>query len=87
MLHPIPKPSSLVRSSEPLLGFKVANHLDGGSSHASCLLAWAGTAELTAATFPEINGKSASLELGRRRRGRRDLRDRGRQCRADPGEP
>ena len=58
MLHRIPILSSLVWSSEPLLGFKVANHLDGWSSHAGCLLASVGTAEL-AATSPEINGKIA----------------------------
>jgi hypothetical protein len=59
MLHPIPKPSSLVWSPEPLLGLKVANHLEGRSSHAGCLLASVGAAELTAATFQEITGKIA----------------------------
>ena len=57
MLHHEPEPSSLVCSPKHLLGFKVANHPDGGSSHAGCLLASVGTAELRAATFPEINGK------------------------------
>jgi hypothetical protein len=57
MLPRIPKPSSPVWSSEPLLGFKLAN-LHSGGSHVGCLPASVGTAEL-AATSPEINGKIA----------------------------
>ena len=60
MLHHEPEPSSLGRSPELLLTIKMPNHLDGGSRHASCLLASVGTAQLTAATFPEINGKISS---------------------------
>ncbi len=58
MLSRIPKPSSPVWSSEPLLGFKLAN-LHSGGSHVGCLLASVGTAKLAAATSPEINGKIA----------------------------
>jgi hypothetical protein len=58
MLSRIPKPSSPVWSSEPLFGFKLAN-LHSGGSHVGCLLASVGTAELAAATSPEINGKIA----------------------------
>jgi hypothetical protein len=58
MLPRIPKPSSLVWSSEPLLGFKVAK-LHSGTSHVGCLLASVGTTEPAGATFPEISGKFA----------------------------
>ncbi len=58
MLSRIPKPSSPVWSSEPLFGFRLAN-LHSGGSHVGCLLASVGTAELAAATSPEINGKIA----------------------------
>ena len=58
MLHRISKPSSLVWSSEPLLGFKVAK-LHSGASHVGCLLASVGTTEPAEATFPEISGKIA----------------------------
>ena len=58
MLHRIPKLSSLVWSSEPLLGFKVAK-LHSGASHVGCFLASVGTTEPAGATFPEISGKIA----------------------------
>ncbi len=58
MLHRVPKPSGVVRSSEPLLGFKAAN-LHSGASHIVCLLASVGTTEPAGATFPEISGKIA----------------------------
>jgi hypothetical protein len=58
MLHRIPKPSSLVWSSEPLLGFTVAN-LHSSGSHVGCSLATVGPTELAGATFPEISGKIA----------------------------
>ncbi len=87
MLHPIPKPSNLVWSSEPLLGFKVANHLDGGSSHASCLPASVGTAELAAATLPEINAKIAFQSWVDAREGARTLALTPRSSRSVPTVP
>ena len=58
MVRRIPKPSSLVWSSEPLLGFTVAN-LHSGGSHVGRSLATVGATELAGATFPEISGKIA----------------------------
>ena len=60
MLHCIPKLSSLVWSSEPLLGFKVAK-LHSGASHVGCFLASVGTTEPAGATFPEISGKAGLI--------------------------
>ncbi len=60
MLPRIPNPSCLVWCSEPLLGFKVANLLNGGGSHVGCLLASVGITKPMGATSPRINGKIAS---------------------------
>ena len=52
----VPKPSSLVWYSLPLLGFKTANLIDGGS-YVGCLPTLVETAKSAGANLPESNGK------------------------------
>jgi hypothetical protein len=60
MLRRVPKPSSLVLSSELLLGFKVPDPHSGDGSHIGCLPVtsiW--TPKPAGASFSDINGKFA----------------------------